>query len=230
MRFPWIRPNSTPRPENRMFCWPLRLPDAFTDAGPHAPAPQPARAAPGLTLVPVVEDHADRAGRAVDPEVRQAEAALPRPLVEAERLHPTLGRCVGLAVPPAAPADQQPLVETGCHEVPGDRVEPAVGEGRPHDDQPAEPARRSAGARVRLEQGRHSQLRIVRDAGEAGRDPRPFDIPVWFIPTRVGTLRVACSQLCGLGHFRMRGFITIQTAADFHNWFADQQKELTAAP
>jgi cytochrome c oxidase subunit 2 len=51
-------------------------------------------------------------------------------------------------------------------------------------------------------------------------------MPVWFIPNRVGEYEVACSQLCGLGHFRMRGFMTIQTAADYQKWFDDQQKEL----
>jgi cytochrome c oxidase subunit 2 len=55
-----------------------------------------------------------------------------------------------------------------------------------------------------------------------------MQIPVWFIPNRVGEYEIACSQLCGLGHFRMRGFITIQSAADYDKWFADQQKELTA--
>jgi cytochrome c oxidase subunit 2 len=54
-----------------------------------------------------------------------------------------------------------------------------------------------------------------------------MDIPVWFVPTRVGEYEIACSQLCGLGHFRMRGFITIQNQADYDKWFADQQKELT---
>jgi cytochrome c oxidase subunit II len=54
-------------------------------------------------------------------------------------------------------------------------------------------------------------------------------IPVWFIPNRVGEYEIACSQLCGLGHFRMRGFITIQSQADYDKWFADQEKELTAA-
>jgi cytochrome c oxidase subunit II len=53
-----------------------------------------------------------------------------------------------------------------------------------------------------------------------------MQIPVWFIPTRVGEYEIACSQLCGLGHFRMRGFVTIQTADDFRKWMADQQKEL----
>lgn len=51
-------------------------------------------------------------------------------------------------------------------------------------------------------------------------------IPVWFIPTRVGEYEIACSQLCGLGHFRMRGFLTIQRDADFRKWQDDQQKEL----
>ena len=56
-----------------------------------------------------------------------------------------------------------------------------------------------------------------------------MEIPVWFIPNRVGEYEIACSQLCGLGHYRMRGFITIQSQADYDKWFADQQRELTAA-
>ncbi len=53
-----------------------------------------------------------------------------------------------------------------------------------------------------------------------------MSIPVWFTPTRVGDYEITCSQLCGLGHFRMRGFVTIQTAADYDKWMADQLKEL----
>jgi cytochrome c oxidase subunit II len=55
-------------------------------------------------------------------------------------------------------------------------------------------------------------------------------IPVWFIPNRIGEYEIACSQLCGLGHFRMRGFITIQSAADYQKWYDDQEKELKPAP
>ena len=55
-------------------------------------------------------------------------------------------------------------------------------------------------------------------------------IPVWFIPNRVGEYEIACSQLCGLCHFRMRGFITIQSAADYQKWYDDQEKELRPAP
>ncbi len=55
-------------------------------------------------------------------------------------------------------------------------------------------------------------------------------IPVWFIPNRAGQYEIACSQLCGLGHFRMRGFITIQSATEYQSWMADQEKQLTATP
>jgi cytochrome c oxidase subunit 2 len=56
-----------------------------------------------------------------------------------------------------------------------------------------------------------------------------MSIPVWFIPNRAGEYEIACSQLCGLGHFRMRGFITIQSAADYKKWYDDQEKELRPA-
>jgi cytochrome c oxidase subunit II len=38
---------------------------------------------------------------------------------------------------------------------------------------------------------------------------------LWFTPTVAGEWEIACSQLCGLGHYRMRGFYTIQSDADF---------------
>lgn len=56
-----------------------------------------------------------------------------------------------------------------------------------------------------------------------------MDIPVWFIPNRAGEYEIACSQLCGLGHFRMRGFITIQTAAEYQQWMDEQLAEVRAA-
>jgi cytochrome c oxidase subunit II len=54
-----------------------------------------------------------------------------------------------------------------------------------------------------------------------------LNIPVWFIPNRIGEYEITCSQLCGLGHFRMRGFVTIQSQADFTKWFDEQEKQLT---
>jgi len=44
--------------------------------------------------------------------------------------------------------------------------------------------------------------------------------PVWFTPTRTGEWEIACSQLCGLGHYRMRGSYAIRTEADFEAWLA----------
>jgi len=38
---------------------------------------------------------------------------------------------------------------------------------------------------------------------------------------------IACAQLCGLGHFRMRGFVTIQTEKEYGEWIADQEAALT---
>ena len=62
------------------------------------------------------------------------------------------------------------------------------------------------------------EMRVKQDAVPG------HDIPVWFIPNRVGEYEIACSQLCGLGHFRMRGFVTIQSAADYQKWYDDQEK------
>jgi cytochrome c oxidase subunit II len=38
---------------------------------------------------------------------------------------------------------------------------------------------------------------------------------------------IACAQLCGLGHFRMRGFVTIQTEDEFKAWLDEQAAYLT---
>ena len=53
-----------------------------------------------------------------------------------------------------------------------------------------------------------------------------MDIPVWFIPTRVGDYEISCSPLCGLGHFRMRGFVNIKTPAEFQAFLDEEAKNL----
>jgi cytochrome c oxidase subunit II len=65
-----------------------------------------------------------------------------------------------------------------------------------------------------------------------------FTIPIWFIPnvttaemrTRKGNpefqYEIACAQLCGLGHYRMRAFVTVQSAEEFQKWMDERQKEL----
>ena len=45
---------------------------------------------------------------------------------------------------------------------------------------------------------------------------------VWFTPTETGAWEIVSSQLCGLGHYRMRGFYTVQTPAEYDKWTADE--------
>jgi len=68
-----------------------------------------------------------------------------------------------------------------------------------------------------------NEMRVKQDAIPG------MSMPVWFVPTRPGEYEITCSQLCGLGHFRMRGFVTVQSDADFRKWLDDQAKELKAA-
>jgi cytochrome c oxidase subunit 2 len=69
-----------------------------------------------------------------------------------------------------------------------------------------------------------TEMRVKQDAIPG------MQIPVWFIPNRTGAYEISCSQLCGLGHFRMRGFVTVQSEADYRKWFDDQEKELKTPP
>jgi len=54
-----------------------------------------------------------------------------------------------------------------------------------------------------------------------------MNIPVWFIPNRIGEYEIACSQLCGLGHYRMRGFVSVKSEADFQSWLDAEAAFLT---
>jgi cytochrome c oxidase subunit 2 len=50
-----------------------------------------------------------------------------------------------------------------------------------------------------------------------------MNTPVWFEATRTGEFTLACAELCGLGHYRMKGSITVHSQADFDAWLAGQQ-------
>jgi cytochrome c oxidase subunit 2 len=43
-------------------------------------------------------------------------------------------------------------------------------------------------------------------------------IPVWFNATKTGTYDLVCAELCGWGHYKMRGRIVIETQAEFEQW------------
>ena len=42
-----------------------------------------------------------------------------------------------------------------------------------------------------------------------------MNIPVWFQATKTGSFDLGCSQLCGLGHYRMKGIVTVLSQEEF---------------
>ena len=73
-----------------------------------------------------------------------------------------------------------------------------------------------------------NELRVKQDAIPG------IEIPAHFTPTvttaemreRKGdpsyNYEIGCAQLCGLGHYRMRGFVTIHTQEEYRAWLAEQ--------
>jgi len=49
-------------------------------------------------------------------------------------------------------------------------------------------------------------------------------VPVWFEATGTGQFEIACSQLCGLGHYRMKGYFSIDTHEQYDAWLKEQAK------
>ncbi|MCH7589988.1 cytochrome c oxidase subunit II [PVC group bacterium] len=57
-----------------------------------------------------------------------------------------------------------------------------------------------------------------------------MSIPLWFKPVKTGNWEIACAQLCGLGHYRMRGFLHIHSQNDYDAWLKEQDDLLQGAP
>jgi cytochrome c oxidase subunit 2 len=58
---------------------------------------------------------------------------------------------------------------------------------------------------------------------------------VWFQATKTGVYDIVCAELCGWGHYKMRGRLTIEPRDKFDAWLARQyaaqnQAEFTPAP
>jgi cytochrome c oxidase subunit II len=51
-----------------------------------------------------------------------------------------------------------------------------------------------------------------------------MEIHSHFTPTQMGTYEIACSQLCGIGHYRMRATVRVVSEEEFEKWLRDQQK------
>lgn len=77
------------------------------------------------------------------------------------------------------------------------------------------------------------EMRVKQDATPG------VDTPVWFVPTvttaemraRLGKAdfdyEIACSQLCGLGHFRMRGILTVTSDVEYRAFLAEEARTRT---
>ncbi len=57
-----------------------------------------------------------------------------------------------------------------------------------------------------------------------------MQIHAWFEPTITGEYELGCAELCGLGHYRMRSRVFVQTAEEFAAWQAAQIAPAAPAP
>src|SRR5688572_28609072 len=55
-------------------------------------------------------------------------------------------------------------------------------------------------------------LRVTQDANPG------MSIPVHFKPTKAGSYFIQCSQLCGMGHYNMKGIFKVLEPAEFDAW------------
>lgn len=65
-----------------------------------------------------------------------------------------------------------------------------------------------------------NEMRVKQDANP-GMTAR-----VWFTPITTGDWEIACSQLCGLGHYRMRGEYHVVDQAAWDRWQAEELARL----
>jgi cytochrome c oxidase subunit II len=47
-------------------------------------------------------------------------------------------------------------------------------------------------------------------------------IPMWFKPIKTGNFEVVCGQLCGLGHYGMKGMLVVDEPAEYQAWLKEQ--------
>ena len=60
-------------------------------------------------------------------------------------------------------------------------------------------------------------FRIKQDAVPGMDDQR-----LWFEATQTGVFELACAELCGIGHYRMRARVFVHTQEEFDRWVMEQ--------
>lgn len=53
-------------------------------------------------------------------------------------------------------------------------------------------------------------------------------VQVWWDALATGTYEIACAELCGLGHYRMRALMYVHTPEEFESWLQEKQAAGTA--
>lgn len=85
------------------------------------------------------------------------------------------------------------------------------------------PVNRTAGIQLTSRDVIHSftlnEMRVKQDV-TPGMTAR-----VWFTPIATGDWEIACSQLCGLGHYRMRGEYHVVDEAAWNRWLSGQRAD-----
>ncbi|MGD9646836.1 MAG: cytochrome c oxidase subunit II [Pirellulales bacterium] len=66
------------------------------------------------------------------------------------------------------------------------------------------------------------QLRIKQDAVPGNK------IPMWFTARETGTYEIVCAELCGWGHYKMKGRLTVETREAFDAWLKQRAAEQKA--
>ncbi len=47
-------------------------------------------------------------------------------------------------------------------------------------------------------------------------------IPLWFRPIKTGTYEIVCGQLCGLGHYGMKGSLVVDNPEEYQAWLKER--------
>jgi cytochrome c oxidase subunit 2 len=48
---------------------------------------------------------------------------------------------------------------------------------------------------------------------------------MWFQATETGKFEIACAELCGNSHYRMKGYLTVDSEEDYNNWLQSLEEE-----
>ena len=54
-------------------------------------------------------------------------------------------------------------------------------------------------------------------------------IEAWFEATETGKYEIACAELCGYGHYTMRGLLYVHSEEAYAKWLAESWPQPTAA-